>query len=94
VLVVAEQFLLQNIIKKYRKHPVSSDGGGTHMVYVPSYEKSIIIERGLFSIYQKDSTENFDDYFPYNKNKCKLKHVINWFHLFVDYYNKEVIYLS
>jgi hypothetical protein len=26
-VLVAEQFLLQNIIKKYGKHPVSSDGG-------------------------------------------------------------------
>ena len=99
-MLVAEQFL-QNIIKKYGKHPVSSDGGTW---YVPackflklkhhinsSYEKSII-ERIIQ--YIKDRTKNFDDYFPCNKNKCKLKHVVNWFQLFVDYYNKEVIYLS
>ena len=59
-----------------------------------SYEKSII-EKGLFNISKIDRTENFDDYFPCNKNKCKLKHVVNWFQLFVDYYyNKEVIHLS
>jgi len=99
-MLVAEQFL-QNIIKKCGRHPVSSDGGTW---YVPackflklkhhinsSYEKSII-ERIIQ--YIKDRTENFDDYFPCNKNKCKLKHVVNWFHLFVDYYNKEVIRLS
>ena len=99
-MLVAEQFL-QNIIKKYGKHPVSSDGGTW---YVPackflklkhhinsSYEKSII-ERIIQ--YIKDRTKNFDDYFPCNKNKCKLKHVVNWFHQFVDYYNKEVICLS
>ena len=102
-MLVAEQFL-QNIIKKYGRHPVSSDGGTwyvpackflklKHHINSSSYEKSII-ERGLFSIYQKDRTENFDDYFPCNKNKCKLKHVVNWFQLFVDYYNKEVICLS
>jgi putative transposase len=39
-----------------------------------SYEKSII-ERIIQ--YIKDRTENFDDYFPCNKNKCKLKHVVN-----------------
>jgi putative transposase len=99
-MLVAEQFL-QNIIKKYGKHPVSSDGGTW---YIPackllklkhhinsSYQKSII-ERIIQ--YIKDRTENFDDYFPCNKNKCKLKHVVNWFHQFVDYYNKEVICLS
>ena len=32
-VLVAEQFLLQNIIKKYGKHPVSSDGGTW---YVPA----------------------------------------------------------
>jgi hypothetical protein len=32
MLVAAEQFLLQNIIKKYGKHPVSSDEG-THGTY-------------------------------------------------------------
>ena len=56
-----------------------------------SYEKSNI-ERIIR--YIKDRTENSDDYFQCNKNKCKLKHVVNWFHLFVDYYNKEVICLS
>jgi putative transposase len=99
-MLVAEQFL-QNIIKKYGRHPVSSDGGTW---YVPackflkvkhhinsSYEKSII-ERIIQ--YIKDRTENFDDYFQCNENKCKLKHVVNWFRLFVDYYNKEVICLS
>ena len=33
-VLVAEQFLLQNIIKKYEKHPVSSDVGTW---YVPEH---------------------------------------------------------
>ena len=42
--------------------------------------------------YIKDRTECFDDdYFPCRKEKCKLKHIINWFNLFTDYHNKEVI---
>ena len=53
-----------------------------------SNEKSLI-ERAIQ--YIKDRTECFDDYFPCRKEKCKLKHTINWFNLFTDYHNKEVI---
>jgi hypothetical protein len=53
-----------------------------------SNEKSLI-ERAIQ--YIKDRTECFDDYFPCRKEKCKLKHIINWFNLFTDYRNKEVI---
>ena len=53
------------------------------------FEKSIIIERTIQ--YIKDRTEGFDDYFPCGKKKCKLKHVINWFNLFIDKHNKEII---
>jgi putative transposase len=53
-----------------------------------SFEKSII-ERTMQ--YIKDRTkEGFDDYFPCRKKKCKLKHVKNWFDLFVDYHNKKI----
>ena len=38
-----------------------------------------------------DRTEGFDDYFPCGKKKCKLKHAINWFNLFIDKHNKEII---
>ena len=40
-------------------------------------------------VYQ-DRLECFDDYFPCRKKKCKLKHVINWLNLFVDFHNKEL----
>ena len=55
-----------------------------------SFEKSIIIERTIQ--YRKDRTEGcFDYYFPCNrKPKCKLKHVINWFSLFIYSHNKEI----
>jgi putative transposase len=84
-VLVAEKQFLQNIIKKYGKHPVSSDRGTW---YVPackflklkhhinsSCEKSTIIESIIQ--YIKDRTQNFDNYFPCNKNKCKLEHVVN-----------------
>jgi putative transposase len=97
-MLVAERFL-KDLIKKYGNHPLSTDGGGTwypqacrfvkikHHLH-SSYEKSII-ERTMQ--YIKDRTECFDDYFPCRKEKCKLGHITNWFNLFVDYHNKEVV---
>ena len=67
-------------------YSVSTEDGGTWYPYqvcqflklvhhlhsfVYKNEKSII-ERTIRHI--KDRTENFDDYFPYKKNKCKLNH--------------------
>ncbi len=89
-ILVAEQFL-QELIRKYGKYPVSTDGGTwypqackflklkhhTHS----TYEKSII-ERTIQ--YIKDRTESFDDYFPCQKDNCKLQHIKNWFNLFVE----------
>ena len=44
--------------------------------------------------YIKDiTTECFNDYFLpcKRKPKCKLKHVINWFSLFIISHNKEIL---
>ena len=93
-MFVVEHFL-QYLINKYGKHQISTDGGtwypyackflkiGHHLH--SSLEKSVV-EQSIQ--YIKDRTENFNDYFPCNKNKCKLKHVTSWLHLFVDYYNR------
>ncbi len=99
-MLIAEQFL-QNLIRKYGKHRISTDGSGTwyqpqackflkikHLHLHFSYEKSII-ERTIQ--YIKDRTESFDDsYFPCTKEKCKLKHIMNWFNMFVNMHNKEI----
>ena len=96
-MFIAERFL-SNVIEKYGKHLVSSDGGTwypqacrflklVHHLH-SSFEKSII-ERTIQ--YIKDRTECFDDYFPCKKNKCKLKHVNQWLNLFIGQYNKEII---
>jgi putative transposase len=80
-MFVAELFL-SDVSDKYGKHQVSSDGGTWypqackflnlyHHLH-SSFEKSII-ERTVR--YIKDRTENFDDYFPCKKNKCKLNHI-------------------
>jgi putative transposase len=96
-MLVAERFIA-SLINKFGKCPVSTDGGSwypqacqfldvEHHIHSP-FEKSII-ERTIQ--YIKDRTVGFDDYFPCGKKKCKLKHVINWFNLFIDQHNKEII---
>ena len=96
-MFVAEHFL-RSLVKKYGKYPVSTDGG----TWYPQACKFLQIKHHLHSIYEKniierriqyikDRTECFDDYFPCRKEKCRLEHIINWFNLFVDYHNKEVI---
>ena len=95
-MFVTERFL-SNIVRDYGKHPVSTDCGTwypqacrflklDHHIH-SSFEKSLI-ERTMQ--YIKDRTECFDDYFPCRTIKCKLKHVLNWMNLFVDYHNKEL----
>jgi putative transposase len=96
-MLVAEQFI-QSLVRRYGKRNISTDGGTwypqackflniKHNLH-SSYEKSII-ERTIQ--YIKDRTECFDDYFPCQKDNCKLKHVMDWFLLFIYMHNKEVI---
>jgi len=97
-MFVAERFL-SRVLDKYGLHQVSSDGDGNwypqackflklnHHLH-SSFGKSII-ERTIQ--YIKDRTDNFDDYFPCKKNKCKLNHVKQWLKLFVYQHNKEII---
>jgi putative transposase len=98
-MLVAERFIA-SLINTYGNHPVSTDGGTwyppqacqflklKHHLH-SSLEKSII-ERTMQ--YIKDRTEGFDDYFPCNrKKKCKLKHIRNWFNLFITQHNKQIM---
>ncbi len=100
MFVVAERFL-SNVIKDYGEHPVSTDGGTwypspqacrllkiNHHLHILLWRK-VSLFKELSSI--KDRTECFDDYFPCRKKKCKLKYVKQWFNLFANYYNKEII---
>jgi putative transposase len=95
-MLIAERFL-SGLIQIHGKHPVSTDGGTwypqacqflklKHHIH-SSLEKSLI-ERTMQ--YIKDRTECFDDYFPCRTIRCKIKHVINWMNLFVEYHNKEL----
>ena len=58
-----------------------------HHIHSP-YEK-ILIERTMQFV--KDRTESFDDYFPFKKLRCRLKHINKWFDLFIDHHNKEIM---
>jgi putative transposase len=100
IMLVAERFI-SSLINRYGKHSVSTDGGTWYpqaCIFLKvehhthsDLEKSLI-ERTMH--YIKDRTKGFDDYyFPCKrkKNKCKLKHVKQWFNLFIDQYNKEII---
>ena len=97
-ILVAEQFL-QELIKKYGKNPVSTDGGTWYPQacrflklrhHTHSYYEKSLIERTIQ--YIKDRTECFDDYFPCQKDNCTLEHVRNWFNLFVDVHNSMIIF--
>jgi len=49
-----------------------------------------LIERGAIQ-YFKDSTENFDDYYPCTKSRlCNLSHVYKWLCLFVFMHNAMI----
>jgi putative transposase len=95
-MLIAERFL-SGLVKIHGKYPISTDGGTwypmacrflklKHHIHSP-FEKSLI-ERTMQ--YIKDRAECFDDYFPCRTMNCKLKHVINWMNLFVEYHNKEL----
>ena len=68
-----------------------SNAAISHIHPYSAYEKSIIIERTRQYIKDR-TTKCFNDYFlPYKrKEKCKLKHMIIWFSLFIYFYNKEI----
>ena len=97
-MFVEERFL-SDVLNKYGKHQVSS-GDGTwyphqackflnlHHPLNSSFEKSIVIERTMQ--YIKDRTKSFDDYFHCKMKKYRLKHVINWLNMFVDYHNMKI----
>ncbi|MDN5846395.1 MAG: hypothetical protein L0H53_08995 [Candidatus Nitrosocosmicus sp.] len=83
--------------KAYGKHPVSTDGGTwypqaceflkmDHHIH-SSWEKSLI-ERSIQ--YIKDSTENFDDYFPCRIKNCKLEHIKHWINVYGHHHNNYI----
>ena len=96
-MLVAERFL-SGLVRIHGKNPISTDGGTWYPMVCRflklKYHLHSLFEKSLVEgtmQYVKDRTECFVDYFPCQKAKCKLKHVRNWFNLFVGYYNKEML---
>ena len=100
-MFVAIERFLSEVVKRYGLHYVSSsDGGDTWyppqayrfiklVHHIPSSFEKSIIERTMQ--YVKDRMEEFDDYFPCKKNKCKLNHIKQWLKLFADKHNQEIM---
>ncbi len=97
-MLVAERFIA-SLLDKYGRHPVSTDGGTWYpqackflklKYHLHSSLEKSLIERTIQ--YIKDRTEGFDDYFPCRKKKCNLKHIRNWFNLFVSQYNRQIMH--
>jgi putative transposase len=98
ILVAAERFL-QELVRRYGKHPVSTDGVTRypqgckfakikHIIF--SHEMREISLSEQFNTF-KDRTECFDDYFPCRRDNCKLEHVSNWINQFVYMHNRMLI---
>ncbi len=97
---VAERFL-SNIVREYRKHTVSIDGD----TWYPMACRFLGLKHHLHSLlekswikrtmqYIKDRTECFDYYFPCRIKNCKLKHVMNWLNLIVDFLKMDIEILN
>ncbi|MGN6346608.1 MAG: hypothetical protein ACTHME_02780 [Candidatus Nitrosocosmicus sp.] len=97
-MLIAERFIVASLIDKYGKHPVSSDSG----TWYPKACRFLKLDHHIHSFYEKniieitiqyikDRTEGFDDYFPYKRKKCKLKHVRKWLYLFIDQHNRKIL---
>jgi putative transposase len=98
-MLIAEKFI-SDVVMVYGKHQISTDGGTwyssackflrlKHHVhsFLAKIEKSLI-ERKMQ--YIKDRTESFDNYSPYTKANCKLKHIKQWIKVFACHHNNNI----
>jgi putative transposase len=93
---IAVESFLKDLIEKYEKRAIWTDGGTwyvlacesmklDHHVYVRGSWMFEVMERQIQKL--KDRTESFDDLFPYCyvsnglEKKCGLKHVFNWINM-------------
>ena len=102
MLIVAEHFIVASLINNFGKYLFQHQTTVCSMV--PTSSMPVFESRSpyLFSIGEKRDRKNiaickdrtiegFDDYFPCKKNECKLKHVRQWFYLFINQHNREVL---
>lgn len=97
---IAVEMFLKDLIRKYGKHQVWTDGADwyalacqsmnlKHHIYMHESWLWRVMERQMEKL--KDRTESFDDLFPCRSHglKCKLKHVFNWLNLFWLHHQPE-----
>jgi len=101
-MFMAEKFI-SDLIKSYNKHSSISIERWRHLVSSSGLSVSETEALHSFFLFGKSlikrtmqyvksrTEEGFDDDFPCRRKKYKLKHVKNWFNLFIDHYNKEVL---
>jgi putative transposase len=90
---ISVEIFLKDLIKKYGKHPVWTDGADwyklgcesmnlKHHIYLHGSWLWEVMERSVQRL--KDRTESFDDLFPCRNNgkKCRFAHINNWINMF------------
>jgi len=92
--ILTAELFLQSLIDRYGRRPVYSDGaswypdacrslGLEHHIY--DQLRGNLMER--FVQYVKDRTEEFDDYFPCRRERCRLDHVKGWLNWYMLSFN-------
>ena len=102
MLIVAERFIVASLINNFGKHMlfqhqtmVWSMVSTSSMPVFESRSPYLFLfgekrDRKNNAICKDRTEEGFDDYFLCKKNECKLKHVRQWFYLFINQNNREV----
>jgi putative transposase len=97
---ISVEMFLNDLIKKYGRHPVWTDGADwyklacnsmnlKHHVYLHGSWLWEVMERSVQRL--KDRTESFDDLFPCRSigKKCGFKHIRNWINMFFLHHQPE-----
>jgi putative transposase len=90
---IAVELFLKDLLRKYGRHPVWTDGADwyalacqsmnlKHRIYHHGSWLWEVTERAVQRL--KDRTESFDDTFPCKRYgiKCRFKHIRNWLNVF------------
>ena len=100
-MLVAERFIIASLINKFGKCPVSTDGGTwypqacqfldvEHHISIPHLRKVSLLKEH-FNTSKIELKDLMIIFHVERRSISKLKHVINWFNLFIDQHNKEII---
>ena len=93
--------LVASLINTYGKHPVSTTDGGTW--YPPQACRFLKLKYHLHSSLKRKALSKGQSnisrielnalmtIFHAKESKCKLKHITNWFNLFIRQHNKQIM---